>query len=71
MNTNRKPRTKADRGNPTWYTSADLAARWRVHQMTIRRWTREGKLKGYALSAGTIRYAQSDVVAFEEEAFTR
>jgi hypothetical protein len=39
--------------------------------MTIRRWTRSGKLKSHALSAGIIRYAPADVIAFETEAFSR
>jgi excisionase family DNA binding protein len=71
MNTAHNPQTNAGHGDTIWYTSADLARRWGVHSMTIRRWHRAGKLKGYAFGAGTIRYAKSDVDTFESEAFTK
>lgn len=71
MDTKRKHRNKVDPGDTKWFTSQDLAARWKCHPLTIRRWTRTGKLRSHALSAGIIRYASADVLAFEEEALGR
>ena len=36
--------------------------------MTIRRYFYSGRLKGYAFSAGVIRFAAKDVVEFEQQA---
>ncbi len=30
-----------------WYTVADIVGKLRVHEQTVRRWLREGELKGY------------------------
>ena len=46
-------------------TSSDVAAFLRTHVSSVRRWTREGKLKGYRLGGnGDWRYSREDVLSF-------
>ena len=51
-----------------WFTAGQLAARWQVHPMTIRRYFYAGRLKGRTFSPGVIRFQLKDVLAFEQEA---
>ncbi len=55
--------------NPTspYLTTADLAARWKVTPMTLRRWRKDGKLKASFLGRG-VRFAMSEVERIEDEA---
>jgi excisionase family DNA binding protein len=46
-------------------TGAEVAAFLKVGIGAVRRWTREGKLKGHKLGGrGDWRYLKSDVIAF-------
>jgi len=58
-------------GEPLWFTSIQLAERWQINVMTVRRWHYDGKLRGHVFSRGIIRYAAADVLKFEQEAFSR
>lgn len=48
-------------------TSAELAARWKVHPITLRRWRKDGKLKASYFGRG-VRFAMSEVERIEREA---
>jgi excisionase family DNA binding protein len=48
-------------------TTADLAARWKVTPMTLRRWRKDGKLKASFLGRG-VRFAMCEVERIELEA---
>lgn len=48
-------------------TTAELAARWKLTPMTLRRWRRAGKLKTHHLGRG-IRFALSEIERIENEA---
>ena len=48
-------------------TPADLAARWKVTPMTLRRWRKAGKIKVSFLGRG-VRFAMVDVERVEREA---
>ena len=46
-------------------TCDEVADFLRVHVSSVRRWTREGKLKGYRLGGnGDWRYSREDVLSF-------
>ncbi len=46
-------------------TSTEVADFLRVNLSSVRRWSRDGKLKGYRLGGqGDWRYLKSDVLAF-------
>jgi len=53
--------------SPAYYTPADLAARWKVHPLTIRRWRKAGKLQTSFIRRG-VRISISEVERFEREA---
>ncbi len=48
-------------------TPAELATRWQVTTMTLRRWRKSGKLATVHLGRG-IRFALSDVERLEQDA---
>ncbi len=54
---------------PTYYTSEEVAARYRVVDATVRRWIREGKLPALDLALGSrpgpYRISEADIQAFE------
>jgi excisionase family DNA binding protein len=50
-----------------YLTTADLAARWKITPMTLRRWRKDGKLKASFLGRG-VRFAMSEVERIEHEA---
>ncbi len=46
-------------------TAEEVAAFLKISAATVRRWTRQGKLKGYKLgSGGDWRYIKKDVINF-------
>ena len=50
-----------------WYTVADIVEKLRVHEQTVRRWLREGDLKGYSFGGKSgYRIRSSDLEAFLE-----
>ena len=52
---------------PSFFTPADLAARWKVTPMTLRRWRKAGKLKASFLGRG-VRFSSEEVARFELDA---
>ena len=48
-------------------TPAELAARWQVTTITLRRWRKSGKLKASFIGRG-VRFSQEEVARFEREA---
>jgi len=69
MDTLKSQRTKSRSASSeaVWYNASQLAQRWGVTVMTIRRWHYAGRLRGRTLSRGVVRFSQSDVTAFEQE----
>lgn len=53
--------------SPVFLTPAELAARWKIHPLTLRRWRHAGKLKASFLGRG-VRIPISEVERFEREA---
>lgn len=51
----------------SFLTPAELAARWKVTPITLRRWRKDGKLKASFLGRG-VRFAMSEVERIEHEA---
>jgi predicted DNA-binding transcriptional regulator AlpA len=52
-----------------WFRPADLARRWRVHRITIWRWTEKGKLpEPHRFSKRVVAWPRSVVLAFERRA---
>jgi excisionase family DNA binding protein len=52
---------------PAFLTAAELAARWKLTPMTLRRWRHDGKLKTHHLGRG-IRFALAEIERIEKEA---
>lgn len=52
---------------PSFLTPAELAARWKITPITLRRWRKDGKLKASFLGRG-VRFAMSEVERIEREA---
>ena len=71
MGTDKSHSTKAAHDEQTWYSADELSERWGVTVTTIRRWQHDGKLRGHTFSRAVVRFALKDVVAFEQEAFSR
>jgi excisionase family DNA binding protein len=57
----------ADPPPAVFLTPAELAARWKVTTMSLRRWRKNGKLKTTYLGRG-VRFAITEVERFETEA---
>jgi excisionase family DNA binding protein len=51
----------------SFLTPAELAARWKVTPITLRRWRKDGKLKASFLGRG-VRFAMSEIERIEHEA---
>lgn len=51
----------------TFLTAAELAARWKLTPMTLRRWRHAKKLKAHHLGRG-IRFAMAEIERVEQEA---
>ena len=49
-------------------TAKQLAKRWHVHVITIRRWRNEGRIRALKLSSRAVRYPLAEVLRIEEEA---
>ena len=49
-----------------FYSPAQLAARWQVTGMTLRRWRKAGKIKASYFGRG-VRFAVAEVERFERE----
>jgi excisionase family DNA binding protein len=45
-------------------TPQQLAARWNVHPITLRRWRQAGKIKAHRFGRG-IRFSENEVALFE------
>lgn len=58
---------QAHSNTPSFLTPAELATRWSVTSMTLRRWRKAGKLKAHHLGRG-IRFAVAEIERFEAEA---
>lgn len=56
-----------DTQSTSFLTPAELAARWKVTPITLRRWRKDGKLKASFLGRG-VRFAMSEVERIEHEA---
>jgi len=55
-----------------WYTVADIVEKLRVHEQTVRRWLREGDLRGYNFGGKSgYRIRASDLEAFIESYLER
>jgi len=54
--------------NPSAFlTNAELAARWKLTPITLRRWRHSNKLKAHHLGRG-IRFAMAEIERYEREA---
>jgi len=54
-------------GEERWYTVGEIVEMLKVHEQTVRRWLREGELRGYNLGGKSgYRIKASDLVAFLE-----
>ena len=52
---------------PSFLTPTELAARWKLTPMTLRRWRHANKLKAHHLGRG-IRFAMAEIERIESEA---
>ena len=46
----------------TIYTVKDVAQMFKVHEMTVRRWVKEGKLP--SKKTGSLRFTEQDIKTF-------
>ena len=51
--------------NQAFYTTKELASRWKVHQRPLLRWRENGDGPRYCRINGLVRYAYTDVLNFE------
>lgn len=51
---------------PKYLTPKQLAERWQVTPMTLRRWRRDGKIRVYQLGRG-VRFSLTEVEQFEAQ----
>ena len=54
--------------SPAFLTPAELAARWKLTPMTLRRWRHAGKLKTHHLLGRGIRFSMAEIERIENEA---
>ncbi len=54
--------------SPAFLTPRELAARWKLTPMTLRRYRHAGKLKAHHLGERGIRFSMAEVERFEREA---
>ena len=52
---------------PDFFSPSDLAARWKVTTMTLRRFRKAGRLKASHIGR-QVRFARTEVARFEREA---
>lgn len=52
--------------SPSFLTPTELAAKWKVTPITLRRWRKAGKLKASFLGRG-VRFAITEIERFERE----
>jgi excisionase family DNA binding protein len=57
----------ADTNNTSLMTPAELASRWKVTTMTLRRYRKAGKLKALFIGRG-VRFSSEEVARFELDA---
>ncbi len=67
MNNRGRMTTTRDTHSPIFLTPADLAARWKVTPMTLRRWRKAGKIKAGFLGRG-VRFSLAEVERVERDA---
>jgi predicted site-specific integrase-resolvase len=60
-------KTPSDIQSPSFFTPAELAAKWKITTVTLRRWRKAGKIKVCFLGRG-VRFAISEVERVEREA---
>jgi excisionase family DNA binding protein len=58
---------KPDTVSNHYLTPADLAARWKITTMTLRRWRKAGRLKASYIGRG-VRFSVAEIERFEREA---
>jgi excisionase family DNA binding protein len=51
----------------SYLTPAELAAKWKVTTITLRRWRNAGKLKAAFLGRG-VRFSPEEIARFERDA---
>lgn len=56
----------SDNNHPSFLTTAELASKWRITPITLRRWRKAGKLKASFLGRG-VRFASAEIERFERE----
>jgi excisionase family DNA binding protein len=52
--------------HPPFYSVADLASRWKLTPMTLRRWRKASKLQAHHIGRG-IRFSRAEVERIENE----
>lgn len=57
---------KPEQQKPTFLSPAELAARWKVTTMTLRRWRKAGKLGVHQIGRG-VRFSLAAVEKFEAD----
>lgn len=67
MNIQRRMKTPSDSKPPLFLTPAQLAQRWHVTPMTLRRWRKAGKIQVHHFGR-TVRFSMTDVEKVEAEA---
>jgi excisionase family DNA binding protein len=60
-------KTSSDAHQASYLTPAELAAKWKVTPITLRRWRKAGKLKASYLGRG-VRFSPEEIARFEREA---
>ncbi|MEZ5913466.1 MAG: helix-turn-helix domain-containing protein [Paracoccaceae bacterium] len=53
------------RGQPDWFTQAELARHWRLSIRTLARWRATRRGPPWFILGGSVRYRRDDVLAFE------
>ncbi|WP_397382452.1 helix-turn-helix domain-containing protein [Prosthecobacter sp.] len=56
----------SDTKTVTFLTPSELAQRWKLTPMTLRRWRRSGKIQAHHLGRG-IRFSLADIEKIEAE----
>jgi excisionase family DNA binding protein len=60
-------KASSDTYQPSFFTPAELAAKWKVTTITLRRWRKAGKLKASFLGRG-VRFSPEEIARFERDA---
>jgi excisionase family DNA binding protein len=56
-----------DLPTPPFLTPAELAARWRITPITLRRWRHKDRIKAAFMGRG-VRFSRAEIERFEREA---